>query len=318
MTTTAESMISVLLVAHEDRAAVEAAIPTLHALLTSHYRQFELVCIDNGSHDDTQLVLLEALGRLPNLRYVRLTRPHPAEVATACALDQAVGDIAVIFDPVTDSPDSIPLLVEAASAGAIAVARRDRHSTWVRSLAASAFYCVAHRALGFPLLADEGNQRAYPRSVLSALTRIKNRRRNLRYYTALVGFAQQMVDVPHGSGVRRETLGKAISRSLDLLFTNSVRPLRWAAGLGLLAALGNACYLTYILAVATLKDHVAEGWVTQSLTTTGMFLVLFIMLAVLAEYVGRILEEVQERPLYFVEFERDGAVEIGAKILNVV
>jgi dolichol-phosphate mannosyltransferase len=311
-------MISVLFVAHEDRSAVEATIPVLHALLKSHYRQFELICIDNGSRDGTQLVLLEALGRLPNLRYVRLTRPHPAEVAAACALDQAVGDIAVIFDPVTDNPASVPLLVAAAATGAIAVARRDRHPTWVRSIAATVFYRIAHRALGFPLLADEGNQRAYPRSVLSALTRIKNRRRNLRYYTALVGFAQQMVDVPNGDGVRHETLGKAIGRSLDLLFTNSVRPLRWAAGLGLLAALGNACYLTYILAVAALKDHVAEGWVTQSLTTTGMFLVLFIMLAVLAEYVGRILEEVQERPLYFVEFERDGAVEFGAKTLNVV
>ena len=311
-------MISILFVANDDRAAVEATIPPLHALLTDRFRQFELVCIDNGSTDGTQQILLESLSRLPNIRYVRLTRPHPMEVATACALDQAVGDIAVTFDPVTNSPASIPLLAETAAAGAIAVAAQDRHPTLIRSLAAKVFYAIAHRALGFPLRADEGNQRAYPRSVLSALTKIKNRRRNLRYYTALVGFSQRLVEVPHGTGLRQESLGQALSRSLDLLFTNSVRPLRWAAGLGLLATLANIGYLVYILSVAALKDHIAEGWVTQSLASTGMFLVLFVMLAVLAEYVGRILEEVQERPLYFVEFERDGAVEVGSKTLNVV
>jgi dolichol-phosphate mannosyltransferase len=140
----------------------------------------------------------------------------------------------------------------------------------------------------------------------------------LRYYSALVGFNQQQVDVSRSTGARYESLVHAIGRGLDLLLSNSVQPLRWAAGLGLLATLGNALYLTYILAVAALKDHVAEGWVTQSLTTTGMFLVLFLMLTVMAEYIGRIMEEVQERPLYFVEFERDGAVEVGHKSLNVV
>lgn len=311
-------MISVLFVSHDDRQAVEEAMPPLHALLKDRYRQFEVICIDNGSSDGTQQVLLEALACLANLRYVRLTRPHPVEVALACALDQAVGDIAVTYDPVTDHPDSIPQLVCAAAGGCIAVARRDRYPTWVRSIAARLFYSVADRALDFPLRADEGNQRAYPRSVLTALTRIKNRRRNLRYYTALVGFAQKLVDVQHGAGIRHETLGQALRRSLDLLFTNSVRPLRWAAGLGLLAVLADAAYLFYILSVAVLKNNVAEGWITQSLTTTGMFLVLFIIMSVLAEYVGRILEEVQERPLYFVEFERDGAVELGSKTLNVV
>ena len=311
-------MISVLLVAHDDRRYLEKVLPLIHPMLTDHYRQFELVCVDNGSTDGSQETLLKALSALPNMRYVRLSRPHPGEVALACALDQAVGDVAVTFDPVTDDLNAIPLLVEAATTGCIAVARRDRHPTWVRSVGARIFYSVAKHALGFSLRPDEGNQRAYPRSVLSALTRIKNRRRNLRYYTTLVGFSQQLVEVPLGSVSRNESLNQAVWRSLDLLFSNSVVPLRWAAGLGLMAALGNFVYLAFIMVVAALKDHVAEGWITQSLSTTGMFMVLFLMLAVLSEYVGRILEEVQERPLYFIELERDGAVEVGTKSLNVV
>lgn len=316
--TTADQVISVLFIAQNDCAAIETTFPALHNLLRGQYKQFELVCIDNGSIDGSQQLLLDFVNRLPNIRYVRLTRPHSTEVAVACALDQAMGDIAVTFDPVTDAPESIPLLIEVASSGVIAVAQSKRHKTFLRSLAARFFYFVAERALGFELRSDEGNQRAYPRSVLSALTKIKNRRRNLRYYSALIGFPQDLVDVPHGSGIRRESLLQAISRSFELLFTNSIRPLRWTAALGVIAAFGNATYLGYILLIALLKEHVAEGWLTQSFTITCMFLVLFVMLAVLAEYIGGILDEIQERPLYFIEFERDGAIEIGKEHLNIV
>lgn len=317
MAINADQMISVLFVARNDCRAVDSALPALHALLKDRYRQFELVCIDNGSSDGTQKVLLDFLGRLSNMRYIRLTRPHPDEVANACALDQAVGDVAVTFDPVTDTPESIPILVEAALTGVIAVAQRERHLTLVRSLAARIYYFIAQRALDFSLRPDEGNQRAYPRSVLNALTRIKNRRRNLRYYNVLVGFPQKLVVVPNGTGVRYESLFHALSRSLEMLFTNSIRPLRWAAGLGVLAALGNAAYLGYIFFITIFKNNVAEGWITQSLSTTSMFLVLFVMMSILAEYIGGILEEVQERPLYFIEFEHDGSVEIGNQV-NVV
>lgn len=317
MAINADQMISVLFVAQNDCRAVDTALPALHALLKDRYRQFELVCIDNGSSDGTQKVLLDSLGRLSNMRYIRLTRPHPDEVANACALDQAVGDVAVTFDPVTDTPESIPILVDAALTGVIAVAQRERHLTLVRSLAARIYYFIAQRALDFALRPDEGNQRAYPRSVLNALTRIKNRRRNLRYYNVLVGFPQKLVEVPNGTGVRYESLFHALSRSLEMLFTNSIRPLRWAAGLGVLAALGNAAYLGYIFFITIFKNNVAEGWITQSLSTTSMFLVLFVMMSILAEYIGGILEEVQERPLYFIEFEHDGSVEIGNQV-NVV
>jgi hypothetical protein len=65
-----------------------------------------------------------------------------------------------------------------------------------------------------------------------------------------------------------------------------------------------------VLAIALFKEHVAEGWITTSLQHAVMFLFLFLILSVLCEYVGRVLAETRERPLYFVAEERASAVMI--------
>ena len=67
-------------------------------------------------------------------------------------------------------------------------------------------------------------------------------------------------------------------------------------------------YLAYIAFVYCLKTHVAEGWTTTSLEISIMFFFLFLILSVLCEYVGRLLEEVQDRPLYFIAQEKNSSV----------
>jgi len=314
----ADFMLSILVVTGDDCSSIESSLSSLHSLLTSTYRQFEIVCVDNGSTDGSQQTLLAAVGSLPNLRYLRLTRYHAPEIAATCALEHAVGDVAVTFDPVTDAPEALIPLVQIALTGSVGIAKSPRHRGAVRTFAAQTFYFVARRVLGVELALDEGRQRAYPRVVLTALSKIKNRRRNLRLFNAVIGFKQELVEVPDGIGHRHEHFSDAVRRSLDLLFSNSLRPLRWVSWLGCIAALANVFYLGYVAAVNLTKAHVAEGWTTLSATNSVMFLLLFMILTVLAEYVGRILEEVQERPLYFIEFERDGSVQIGERVVNVV
>ena len=66
----------------------------------------------------------------------------------------------------------------------------------------------------------------------------------------------------------------------------------------------------YVFAIALFKQHVAEGWITTSLQHAFMFLFLFLILSVLCEYVGRLLAESRDRPLYFVAEERSSSVMI--------
>ena len=93
-----------------------------------------------------------------------------------------------------------------------------------------------------------------------------------------------------------------------MVISYSTQPLRWVSWLGLLASGLNLLYMVYVLATYLLRSRVAEGWTTLSLQASGMFFLLFLCLSVLSEYVGRILEESRDRPLYHVLEERNSNV----------
>ncbi|MFO0956824.1 MAG: hypothetical protein U0800_05070 [Isosphaeraceae bacterium] len=151
--------------------------------------------------------------------------------------------------------------------------------------------------------------RLFSRRVVNSLTKIKHRRRFLRYLNAIVGFRQTTlpIEVPGRwpSRARSRSFWTSANTALDLVLSHSAAPLRWASAMGLAASLLNLLYLFYVGIVALVKQKLAEGWLTTSIMIGSMFFMLFAMLTILSEYVARILNEVQERPLYFLELEAE-------------
>jgi glycosyltransferase involved in cell wall biosynthesis len=309
---------SILCVCERLPAESRERLQKLHALLRENFKQFEIIIVDNGAREEDAHVFLTLLDSLENIRYIRLAHRYSEEVGLTCALEQAIGDVGVTFDAAVDSPSSIFPLAKSALKGNIAIARARRRRGILRSVLARVFYRLLRKIGGIKTNLDEGRQRAYPRAAIISLNKIKNKRRSLRVFNTLIGVPQEIVDVGGGEGDGEESLPSAIRRGLDLLVSNFIHPLKWVSWLGCAAAFVNMLYLLYIIVVSLFKSKVAEGWISSSLTTTVMFLILFLVLAVIAEYIGRILEEVREQPLYFIEFEKDSRVDIREKIINVV
>ncbi len=117
----------------------------------------------------------------------------------------------------------------------------------------------------------------------------------------------------------RESLFDAADTALAVIVGNSTRPLRMVGWIALGASFLNLVYIGYVFAVRIFKTRVAEGWMTLSLQNAGMFLLLFLILAVVTEYVGRILDETRERPLYYIAEEANSSVMVpSAERRNVV
>src|SRR5438105_2405397 len=95
---------------------------------------------------------------------------------------------------------------------------------------------------------------------------------------------------------------------MGIIVTNSTHPLRFVSWLGLFGGTLNVLYVGYVAAIYLFKKDVAAGWTTLSLQTAGMFFFVFLILVILSEYIGRILEESKERPLYYVLEERNSSV----------
>lgn len=310
-----DTLISVLAVLENDSEIIEDFVREISNILSGSFTYYEVLLIDNGSIDFTDQKIRTLQGTFPNLRLIRLSRPHHIETALAAGLENSLGDYVVVMDANTDPPDLIPSLIEAAVAGndvVIAVRENREDQPFIRRRAAVIFYKVASKLLGFSLQPNATHFRVFSRQVVNSLSRIGNKNRYLKYLNALVGFKQ--VHLPYRRIQRPQAhkkdpgLFKLVLAGLDIIISNSPAPLRLASLLGFISSSLSLIYFAYVLIVTIVKQKIAEGWITTNLMISTMFFLLFLILTILSEYIARILEESKDRPLYFIEYESHSTV----------
>lgn len=306
MTPSSSVFVSVVASLRNDAEVVEAFVAQAIELLRTHYEHYELVLVDDGSTDATVARLRPLLQRYECMRVLRLSRQFGAEIALTAGLETAIGDFVVTLTPGADPLEMIPELVESARLKGGVVCGVDIAASrqgWVHRALASVFYTGCRKLLGIDVIPRATNYRVLSRQALNAIVRIKDKHRFLQVFTPYIGFEPQYVRYvrkPRPGRRDGSALFDAVNRGIDLIVTSSMRPLRIVTWLGLLAGGLNIAYIAYIAAVALFKRKIAEGWVTLSFQHAVMFFLLFLILAVLAEYLGRVLSESRDRPLYFI------------------
>jgi glycosyltransferase involved in cell wall biosynthesis len=308
-----ELLLSVAFVLRGEPCQVEERVEKALEILSRTYEFYELLLVDNGSPAATHARALDLQQRCPNLRLLRLSRCYSTEIAIAAALDHCIGDYVAMIDLLADPVELIPILVSRATAGFDAVIARceDPRKSFLERALTGPVYSVTSRMLGFTLRPDESYFRVFSRRLVNSIVRIRSKNRYLSCLNGIVGFQQcslayEKVNIAPQRGI--SLLLKQLLAAIDILVSNSAAPLRFAALIGFVASVGNVVYLFYILLVSLTKQHIAEGWLTTSFTHTTMFMMLFLILAILAEYIARILDETKEQPLYFVEFETSSSL----------
>ena len=309
--------ISVIAPLRDDADLVEAFTDEVMGVLRANFANYELVLVDDGSRDATAAAVDRLLVRHECLRLLRLSRQFGAEAAISAGLDSVIGDFVVVMEPERDPAALIPEFVKRARAGSGVVygVCHDRSGQGLLVRTGTAlFYRLAPALLGLELTPDATLFRVLSRQAVNAITGIKDRYRFFRLLSASVGFRSEALAYEpqlRRANRRHKSFGEAFDLALGLAFTNSMRPLRLAGGLALLAALGNVLYLAYSVAIYLFKPDVAAGWTSQSIHAAAMFAVLFLILAICTEYLGHILQESRERPLYILLDEKQSTVMIA-------
>lgn len=313
----ADCFVSVVAPIRNDQAIVGSFIADTLAVLREHYLNYELVLVDDCSSDDTVAQVSGCLRQFECIRLVRLSRSFGLDIAISAGLDSVIGDVVVVMLPRTDPTDLIPDIVGKTRRGAGIVfgvyTPRTDDGLLVR-LGSAAFYWYCRRVLRLNLPRNAAIFRGLSREAVNALIQIRDRSRYLPILSAQVGFdTESFVYQPIQRGGRLEPRGTAdsVRLAIDIMTTTSSHPLRFVTWLGTLAALLNGAYTVYIIAVYLFKDRVAEGWTTLSLQNAAMFFFVFLILTVLSEYVGHILTQSEDRPLYYALEERNSVVHLA-------
>jgi len=301
-----------------------AALEGVIRMLADSYSYYEVVIVDDASTDDTPQKTAELLKVHEGLRLVRLARPHGVDIAVSAGLDSAIGDVVVVMDPLSDPAEMVPdLVARCQKEGGVlyGVSTRPRGGLLHR-MGSAIFGWYCRRYLRMDPQRQSGIFRIFSRQAVNNFTQMKDRARMMRLMTANLGVEVHPFPYTPSSPSRLLESGGLfddLNMAFDILVATSRHPLRWVSRLGVMAAFLNVLYALYIVGVYLFKSRVAEGWVTLSMQQAGMFFLLFLVAAVLCEYVGKILVEGQNRPLYTVLEERNSSVLVdAARRRNVV
>lgn len=314
---TSDCFVSVVAPLYNDAEIVEAFIVEVIIILQENYSNFELVLVDDGSTDHTGVKVTSLLNRYKCIRLIRLSRRFGTEIAIASGLDSIIGDFAVVMLPDSDPPQLIPEIVLQAREGQGVVfgIRKDRSGEpFMIRVATHLFYWLCRKILNLSLPENSTHFRVLSRQAVNALIQIRDRHRYLRLLSTYVGYTNQSfyyTSINRYGRPKTKGFFEALDLGIGIIVTNSTHPLRFVSGMGLFAGTLNVVYVAYVMAIYFFKDRVAEGWTTLSLQTAGMFFFVFLILTVLSEYVGHILEESKERPLYYVLEEKNSSVLIA-------
>ena len=279
--------------------------------------RFELICVNDGSCDDT----FERLRRLVDVdarvRVLDLSRNFGKEAALSAGLEAARGDAVVPIDAdLQDPPELIPQMIERWRAGAeVVLARRsDRSSdTWPKRGTAALFYRL-QGAIGEIRIPDNvGDFRLMDRRVVDALLELPERCRFMKGMFAWVGFRAETIDYvrpPRSAGESKFSGWRLWNFAMEGFTGFSTVPLRVWTYLGLAIALLAFAYGAFIVMRTLVQGIDVPGY--ASLLVFVLFLggIQLIGIGVVGEYVGRIYLESKRRPLYIVR-ERVERVERG-------
>ena len=268
----------------------------------------ELIYVNDGSGDQTPEILRQLQAGCADVRVVGLSRNFGHQIAVTAGLDSAAGDAVVVIDAdLQDPPEVIPEMVGRWLDGYDVVygMRTDRPGeTRFKLWTARAFYRLLGRASKIQIPPDVGDFRLMSRRAVDALLVMPERDRFLRGMVSWVGFRQVAVmyqRAPRLAGESKYPLMKMLGFAIDGILSFSFMPLRLATWTGF-AAMGLAfAGIIYAILLRLYTNDWVRGWASIFVAVLFAGGVQLVCLGISGEYIGRIYEEVKQRPRYFVQ-----------------
>jgi dolichol-phosphate mannosyltransferase len=300
----------------------ELNLPVLVRELTSVLDEagvaFEAVIVDDGSRDRTAAALQTLAEHDKRIRGLVLSRNFGHQAAISEGLRYARGRAVAVMDAdLQDRPADLLRLYERWRAGADVVyaVRRSRPESLLRRAAYRLFYRILARLTDVPMPLDSGDFCVMDARVVAAINRLPERLRYVRGLRAWVGGHQVGVPVdrdPRRGGAPQYTLSKLCRLAMDGFVSFSHLPLRLGSILGFALS---ACALAGMGVVLVWKAlgllPGGAGLATIALSVLLLGGVQLLTIGILGEYVGRIFDEVKQRPVAIVA-ATIGVVDEGA------
>jgi glycosyltransferase involved in cell wall biosynthesis len=268
---------------------------------------WEILFVDDGSSDATLAAIIAAHGREPRVRALSLSRNFGKEAALTAGLDHARGNAVIPMDvDMQDPPEVLPEMVAKWRGGfemVFGVRRSREQDSFAKRLTAGLYYRAHNMVSQDKIPENAGDFRLMDRKVVEVIRAMPERNRFMKGLFAWAGFRQAAVEydrVERETGRSKFNYWKLWTLALDGITSASTVPLRIWSYVGALIALFALGYAGFLAIETMLNGNPVPGYASIMVSVLFLGGIQLISLGVLGEYVGRILTETKQRPLYVV------------------
>ena len=301
-------MISIVIPAYNEERNLQVLYANLREVLKGAGEDdFELVIIDDGSADRTWDAITALSAADVRVRGVRLSRNFGHQSALMAGLAAGRGQAIVMMDAdLQHPPPVVPQLIRKWREGfqiVHAVRRDPPNVSWFKRKTSKLYYRLFAFMSGVAIEPGSADFCLLDRQVVDEVLKFEEEGLFLRGLVHWVGYATTSVPFECGerhAGTSKYSLGKMMTLGWHGVSSFSLVPLRIGIAVGLLSSTLAFLGTAYAIVGWWVDDAVVPGWASSVAMTSFLFGVLFVFLAVLAEYVGRIVVEVRRRPRFLV------------------
>jgi polyisoprenyl-phosphate glycosyltransferase len=300
-------LLSLVLPIFNEEAIIPELLRRLNGALVDLVPAYEVIFVNDGSRDRSLELLSTAARQDPHLKIINFSRNFGHQVAITAGIDYSSGEAVIVMDAdLQDPPEAIAALVEKWREGfdvVYAVRSERAGESAFKRVTAALFYRLLTRLTQIEIPADVGDFRLMSRRAVEAFKSLRERHRFVRGMVSWVGFRQTAVFYQREAryaGSTKYPLRKMLSFAMDGIASFSFAPLHLATYLGLGAAGMSFFYLVYALWIRLFTDQAVTGWTSLMVAVLFVGGVQLITLGIIGEYIGRIYDEIKQRPLYIV------------------
>lgn len=269
---------------------------------------YEIVCIDDGSKDDTYAMLCQYAKKNKRIRVIKFSRNFGKEYGMMAGLKFCRGDAAIPMDvDLQDPPELIIKFIEKWKEGYDMVygIRSDRQSdTFLKRMTAKLFYKIYNLMTRSPIPYNAGDYRLIDRKVINAILSLKERNIFMKGVFGWTGFKSTGIKYTRQkryAGHSKWNYWKLWNFALDGITASTTFPLRIWTYLGTLLSVTGMFYAVYIIIRTIMNGIDVPGYASLLVFILVLGGIQMIILGILGEYIGRIFIEVKNRPLYIID-----------------
>jgi len=301
-------MISVVIPVYNEAKNISMLHRRMEGVLDKLNLKREFIFVNDGSHDQSEAILIDMAGKNNDVKYINLSRNFGHQIAVSAGLDYASGDKIIIIDGDGQDPPEIieKMYIKSLEGFEVVYARRinRKGESLLKKTTAKWFYRLMRKITRIDIPVDTGDFRIIDRSVVDQLKIMPEKHKFLRGQIAWIGFNQTAVEFEREerqAGTTGYSYRKMIRLAIDGITSFSNWPLRVATISGFLFSFVGFVLIGYTLYSRYYTESYEPGWASQMITIIFIGGIQLIGIGIIGEYISRMNDNLRNRPLYVVK-----------------